>query len=424
MKCLYSLIIFFSVTVLLMISCDNNSAKVRYVYQIDLKEVIIDLSGNSQDSIFLESLEEALKIQDTTDVSLITLFGIAYREKNGNDLPSIFSDADVLNIKVGFSDADVLNSLHKYKDELIDNSLITIKNRMDNFGKKGVEIIRFENTDRMAVVMSESNTANIRKVIESGGNLGFWEIYENVVILDDINSLNDRLKEVSDENRNEKEDLSVQGSEEGLIEIDEDFFNEQMEEEDFGPLFNLLHPNFPRSNADRSATIGYAKEANMDSIMQLLGGPMAKEVFTSYWDSLQFVWKNRGFEARDGEKYYELFAINTKTRKIAEINSENISDAYATENPAGPGFTVSLSMDEQGARLWEKMTRKNVGRQIAVVLDDKVYSAPNVNEAIPNGNTSISGGFHEVQSAKELATVLSGGMLSHPLILIEKSIQK
>jgi len=104
------------------------------------------------------------------------------------------------------------------------------------------------------------------------------------------------------------------------------------------------------------------------------------------------------------------------------LNGERVIQSYPTPNPSGPGFAVSLSMDQEGAREWRKMTTDNVGRQVAVVLDDRVYSAPNVNEPIPNGNTSISGGFDDVTEAKDLATILSIGKLPSKIEIIEEAV--
>ena len=104
------------------------------------------------------------------------------------------------------------------------------------------------------------------------------------------------------------------------------------------------------------------------------------------------------------------------------MNGERVIQSFATPNQSGPGFAVSLSMDQEGARVWKKMTTDNVGRQVAVVLDNKVYSAPNVNEPIPNGSTSISGGFEEVSEAADLANILSIGKLPSRPEIIEEAV--
>jgi SecD/SecF fusion protein len=191
-------------------------------------------------------------------------------------------------------------------------------------------------------------------------------------------------------------------------------------EVDYGPIYKFLGLNVPRSNQDRpTAAIGYTEAKNRDAVMALLTGPEAKRILPK---AARFVWDAKPFPGQNGEKFHTLYALNTKGRKESKLSGESVISSFATPNSSGRGFAVSLSMDSEGARVWKKMTTDNVGRQVAVVLDNQVYSAPNVEGPIPNGNTSISGGFDEVTEARDLANILSVGKLPCRPEIIEEAV--
>jgi SecD/SecF fusion protein len=155
--------------------------------------------------------------------------------------------------------------------------------------------------------------------------------------------------------------------------------------------------------------------------MDLLTGSTAKNILGPKWDSIRFVWDAKSFENNAGEDILMLYALSTKNQETSELNRSHITDNYPTKNPSGNGFAISLTMNPEGIILWERMTTINVGKQIGIVLDDKVYSAPNVNEPIPNGNVSISGGFETIEVAKDFSDILSlRTILPSQLVLIKK----
>jgi SecD/SecF fusion protein len=412
------------------------------VLQVDLKDLIIALANESQDNDFREALDDAKIAQQSAQTDYVTLFGEAYAAKTEKSLSRLFAINAKLkeDVTIESSNQEVLAAIRKIAAETVESTYNLLKQRIDRFGVAQPVVSLDKTTDRITVELpGVRNPKRARKYLQATANLEFWELYQNMDVLNQLNTLNDNLKEIKrlEDEANDTSAVAVEleepTEEEDLVELttESSDSNEVInllgdssevalaDTSDYGPLFSILQPNFPRTNDDRNATIGYAELSNMAAIDVILNGAEAQKLLPR---GVRFVWKAKPFPAKDGKKYYELFALNTKGRKSSKLNGERVVQSYATPNPTGSGFAVSLSMDQEGARVWKKMTTDNVGRQVAVVLDNKVYSAPNVNEPIPNGNTSISGGFEEVTEAADLANILSIGKLPSKPEIIEEAV--
>ena len=411
------------------------------VLQVDLKDLIIALASESRDNDFRTALDDAKKAQQSAQTDYVTLFGEAYAAKSDKPLARLFAINAKLkeDVTIESSNQEVLAAIRKIAAETVESTYNLLKQRIDRFGVAQPVVSLDKTTDRITVELpGVRNPKRARKYLQATANLEFWELYENMDVLNQLNTLNDNLKEIArlDAEANDTTAVAVEEGPEDEDQIElttEDSDSNDVisllgdstdvaigeDSTDFGPLFSILSPNYPRTNADRNATIGYAELANLASIDAILNSEEARKVLPR---GARFVWKAKPFVAQDGTKYYELFALNTKGRKTSKLNGERVIQSFATPNQSGPGFAVSLSMDQEGARVWKKMTTDNVGRQVAVVLDNKVYSAPNVNEPIPNGSTSISGGFEEVSEAADLANILSIGKLPSRPEIIEEAV--
>jgi len=375
-------------------SLDNES--VEYTWQADVKALIISLvNEEDKDNIaFQKALRDASNVQEIHSENFVTLFGQAYAKHSEAPLAPLFSLNTQLGIKENASDEAVLKILQNQADDLIARHIIVFQERMALFGKEIIQITRLEGTDQFRVHI-QGSSPQVEKQTATIGKLEFWELHQDAAIPDFLMTLNDSLKE----------------------EKIEDSLSLEMNQ---GPLFEILSPNFS-SDGFISATLGYAKPSNVPSIMTLLTSPTAKEILGTKWDSIRFVWDVKGFENNDGETILSLYALSTQNQETSELNRSHITDSYVTKNPYGKDFAISLSMNPEGTILWERMTTINVGKQIAIVLDDKVYSAPNVNEPIPNGKISISGGFETKEVAKDFSDILSlRSTLPSQLVLIKK----
>lgn len=418
------------------------------VLQVDLQDLIISLADNSRDPDFLKALEQAKIAQQSAQTDYVTLFGEAYDEISDRPLARIFSTNDKLkeSVNIESSDAEVLDAIHIAAQETVQSTYKLLKERIDRFGVAQPVVSLDESTDRITVELpGVRNPKRARNYLQATANLEFWELYENVDIGQELSDLNDMLKEKRKAERAAEEgttaDEPIEGEDlpvdtegdstlagDDLDPLGEDSLLTDLGGEtdiagdsiDYGPLFETLG-----MMNERTALIGYVEVAKQAEVMRMLTSEEAKRAFGSKYRSIRFVWDANSFkggEGADAKRFIGLYALNTKNRKNSTLNGERVVRAFEMPNQSGPGFAVSLSMDQEGARAWKKMTTDNVDRQVAVVLDNKVYSAPRVNEPIPNGNTSISGGFSTVTEAADLANILSVGRLPSKIDIIEEAV--
>lgn len=409
------------------------------VMQVDLKELIVVLSGKSSNPEFLKALDQAKVAQQSAQTDYVTLFGIEYAALTDKPLARLFAVSERLKGDVGVSSTneEVLTAIRKVAEETVESTYNLLKKRIDRYGVAQPVVSLDKNTDRITVELpGVRNPKRARKYLVATANLEFWELHQNADLQNELFALNTTLKEQAalkapkDTTKKVVETPTLEADSTG-VEGDStlgaltDLSGEgdlAGDSTDAGPLFNILGVNFAQTNADLSGVIGYAKLSDVAAVEKILKSKAARKAFGSKARSIRFVWDSKSFENTNGESILQLYALNTKGRDNSVLSGERVVQSYPTPNPSGNGFAVSLSMDQEGARIWKKMTTDNVGRQVAVVLDNKVYSAPNVNEPIPNGNTSISGGFEEVTEAKDLANILSIGKLPARPEIIEEAV--
>ncbi|CAA6824768.1 MAG: Protein-export membrane protein SecD (TC 3.A.5.1.1) / Protein-export membrane protein SecF (TC 3.A.5.1.1) [uncultured Aureispira sp.] len=413
------------------------------VMQVDLKELIIVLSGKSSNPEFLKALDLAKVAQQSAQTDYVTLFGEEYSKLSDKPLARLFSVSDRLKgeVGVGSTNEEVLTAIRKVAEETVESTYNLLKKRIDRYGVAQPVVSLDKNTDRITVELpGVRNPKRARKYLVATANLEFWELHQNADLQNELISLNETLREQAKLNAPkdttpvlETPVLDTTGMATDTTGIEGDSTLAGLgdlggegdlagDSTDAGPLFEILGLNFAQTNADLSGVIGYAELSNVAAVEKILKSKAAKKALGSKARSIRFVWDSKPFENTKGQNIVALYALNTKGRDNSVLSGERVVQSYPTPNPSGNGFAVSLSMDQEGARIWKKMTTDNVGRQVAVVLDNKVYSAPNVNEPIPNGNTSISGGFAEVTEAKDLANILSIGKLPARPEIIEEAV--
>ena len=413
------------------------------VMQVDLKELIIVLSGKSSNPEFLKALDLAKVAQQSAQTDYVTLFGEEYSKLSDKPLARLFSVSERLKDDVGVSSTneEVLTAIRKVAEETVESTYNLLKKRIDRYGVAQPIVSLDKNTDRITVELpGVRNPKRARKYLVATANLEFWELHQNADLQNELIALNETLREQAKLKAPKDTTLVVEEPKVDTTGIATDTTGMEGDSTlaglgelggegdlagdstDAGPLFELLGLNFAQTNADLSGVIGYAELSNVAAIEQILKSKAAKKALGSKARSIRFVWDSKSFENTNGQNIVGLYALNTKGRDNSILSGERVVQSYPTPNPSGNGFAVSLSMDQEGARIWKKMTTDNVGRQVAVVLDNKVYSAPNVNEPIPNGNTSISGGFQEVTEAQDLANILSIGKLPARPEIIEEAV--
>ena len=409
------------------------------VLELSVPDVVRSLSGNNQDENFNKALELAYANQATSQKDFIDLFAEEYKKLDSNArLASIFSTFDLKDkITPQSSDADVIKVLKDELQSAIDNSFNVLRTRIDRFGVVSPNIQRLETAGRILVELpGVKEPERVRKLLQGSANLEFWEtyqlpeIYQNLVAADA--ALASLLADSSEETAETAATDSVAApkAEAEVSEADSllaNIKNEQPEAqnqsmEEFAkqhPLFALLSVNQYNGQLVPSAVVGVAQAKDMEKINEYLNMKQVKDALPR---NLSLKWGVKAIDER--EMYYQLFAIKVSNRDgspalggdvVTDANADFVQQAGISEQQ------VSMTMNAEGAKAWARLTKENVGRAIAIVLDGMVYSAPNVNGEITGGRSSITGNFTP-EEAKDLANVLKSGKMAASVHIVQEDV--
>lgn len=387
------------------------------VLQVDIPDLITFLSGDNPDPAFAKALQKAKEEQiKQPGADYVSLFGQAFaQEASGRELASIFLISDRLaGVSLEMKDAQVLDVLREKVGESVKITYERLKQRIDKFGVAQPVVSLDEQTNRITVELPGiTNPTRAREYLQATAELEFWELYVNTDVLDGLVRLDERLKKEKEGDKASTETPETP-EEDSLAKANDSLAvaNTDLEENKAGPLFSLLSPL-----NDGSASIGFARAGDTIAVNGFLSGEGQRFLPKN----ARFVWTAKHFSTDAGERLFTLYAVNTKGRKESPLQGERVTSANKTDNSMGRGYAVSLDMDAEGAREWKSMTERNIGKQVAIVLDNKVYSAPRVNGVIPNGSTQITGDF-TAADAGDLANILSVGKLPARTQIIEEAI--
>ena len=420
------------------------------VLELNVADVIRSLSNNNQDENFNKALTAAYARQATSQKDFIDLFAEEYKNlDSGARLSAIFSTFELKDkITPQSTDAQVVSVLKEELKSAIDNSFNVLRTRIDRFGVVSPNIQRLETAGRILVELpGVKEPERVRKLLQGSANLEFWEtyqlpeIYQQLVAADNI--LATVLKEHNDEAvATETESVSADGNDttvtetavaEGentneadslLAKIAQDKpeaqANQSMEE--FAkqhPLFALLQVNQYNGQLGRGASVGVANVRDIAKINEYLAMKQVKDVLPR---NLSLKWGVKAIDEK--EQFFELYAIKVTNRDGSPaLGGDVVTDANAdfVQQVGRSEQQVSMSMNAEGAKAWARLTKENIGKSIAIVLDDMVYSAPNVNDEITGGRSSITGHFTP-EEAKDLANVLKSGKMAASVHIVQEDV--
>ncbi len=388
---------------------------------------------NAEDPTFVKAVENALAKQKvTTNRDFVSLF---YEEIIALDpnvsLASIFSSGDLRDkIKMGDNNEDVIKAVRAEASDAYDRTYQIISKRIDKFGVAQPTIQKLSASERILVELpGVKEPERVRKLLKGTAQLEFWQTYDNT---DAVQFLNDIDKFLASVNAGEKavENDSVAETETAdsanLIDqlaVDNvntgaNANNENLSKEH--PLFNLLMPyTYNNGQPVPGPIVGLAHDKDRAAIDRMLAQAAEKKVFDTR--TVKFLWSNKADEHFTGGDIYTLYAIKITTRDgVALLDGSCISDARQDFSTNGKS-EVSMTMNSAGAREWKRITGENVGKCIAIVLDDLVYSAPTVNGEIAGGRSSITGDF-SLDEAKDLANILKSGKLPAPANIVSEAV--
>ena len=398
------------------------------ILEVSVPDVVKALADNKTDEAFNKAISEAAKQSVTSQDDFITLFIREYKkEAPQGKLAELFATQQLKDkVNTRSSDADVEKVLREEVKAAIDNSYNVLRTRIDRFGVVQPNIQALEG--KMGRIMVElpgiKEPERVRKLLQGSANLEFWETFDSKEIYPYLTAIDNRLRAIlatdnaaTDSTAVETADAKAVSAADSLAAAlkgepaDNAVAMEQMKKEH--PLASIL-----QLNPNGSCVVGYADYKDTAQVNTYLAMKEVKEMLPK---DLRLKWGVKGADFDKTGRIFELYAIKSSERNgRAPLEGDVITDAKDEFDSFGKPC-VSMSMNTDGSRRWAVLTKNNVGKSIAIVLDDYVYSAPNVNGEITDGHSLISGHFTP-EVTKDLANVLRSGKMPAPARIVQEDI--
>ena len=402
--------------------------------QVQLEDLVRALSGNNQSPEFSQALALAYERSVTSRADFITLFQEAWKEVGGGQrLAQIFGTYEMRDkIKPESSDDEVIAVIREEAESAISNSFNVLRNRIDRFGVTQPSIQKIGNSGRILVELpGVKEPERVRKLLQGTASLEFWATYENSEIFPFLQEANTTLAGILEENDTtataETEAVASAETEGTSVDslLNEELQNQAADSQEYeqykkqNPLFAALQPAMFNGRLASGACIGYANYTDTAQINRWLKMPQIASLFPPEFKAY---WTVKPSAYIQGGNAYELVAIKATSRDgQAPLDGGAVTDARVQYGNNGGNPNVSMTMNAEGANIWARMTKDNIGRQIAIVLDGMVYSYPVVNTEITGGSSEITGNF-TLEEAEDLANVLKSGKLPAPATIIQEQV--
>jgi len=359
--------------------------------QVQLEDLVKALSGNSTDPDFVAALAQAKANNVNSSADFIGLFEEAWNQiAPARRMAEVFGTYELRDkIKPESTNREVVDVIRAEAKSAVDNSFNVLRNRIDRFGVTQPNIQQVGNSGKILIELpGVKDPERVRKLLQGTASLEFWPTYQGNEV--DLYSVDARVAEI----------LSNLGDSTAVA----------------NPLFQVLSP----SGWD-NACIGFAAGVDTATVNRYLA--MAQDVLPQ---GFRGMWSVKPTDLVKGSNLYELVAIKANSRDgKAPLDGGVVTDARVNFNGAQQGGngapSVSMTMNAEGASIWARLTKDNIGKQVAIVLDGLVYSYPTVNTEITGGSSEITGNF-DVQEAEDLANVLKSGKLPAPATIIQEQV--
>ena len=357
--------------------------------QVQLEDLVKALSGNSSDPDFVAAIAQAKANNTASSADFIGLFEEAWNQvAPQRRLAEIFATYELRDkVANDATNAQVISVIRNEAKSAVDNSFNVLRNRIDRFGVTQPNIQQVGNSGKILIELpGVKDPERVRKLLQGTASLEFWPTYQGNEV--DLYAVDARVSEI----------LSNLGDSTAVA----------------NPLFQVLSPS-----GWNNACIGFAQGVDTVKVNQYLA--MAADVLPAGFKGL---WSVKPTDLVKGSNLYELVAIKVTSRDgKAPLDGGVVTDARVDFNGQQNGGTpsVSMTMNAEGASIWARLTKDNIGKQVAIVLDGLVYSYPTVNTEITGGSSEITGNF-DVQEAEDLANVLKSGKLPAPATIIQEQV--
>lgn len=413
--------------------------------EVSLDELVRSMSNRPADPILNKAIADANKAKANSQANFVTLFGEAFEKANpGRKLAQHFMKASEKEITLNSSNAEVLEKINKEAKDAIKRTYNVLLTRIDKFGVAQPNVNLDENKGIITVELAGvRNPERVRNYLQSTAKLQFFELYSNNELIEALQPANDALaaylsgETISDSTAADSNatattdtvtpgadtaslasllgssDTAAKGSDTGAL--------SQAEAQKKNPLFAVWYPNITQEgNVNEGPVVGIVAKRDTAKLNAYLKLDVVRNKFPN---NVKFVYgaENKK-DARNPNAPLYLYALKTVPgADESKLEGDRVTDARMDYNPLTGKPEVVMSMDVSGSRVWARMTKENAGRFVAVVLDDKVYSAPRVEGEISGGNTSISGNF-TVEEATDLANILKSGKLPAPARIVQEQV--
>ena len=409
------------------------------ILEVSVPDVVETLADHKTDAGFTKAMKEAKAEEETSQKDFITLFIDAYhRTAPGHKLAEIFATQQLQGLVSPTStDSEVEKVLRSEVQSAVDNSFTVVRTRIDQFGVVQPNIQKLEGQQgRIMVEMPGVNDPDrMRNLLQSSANLEFWETYNSDEIIPFLSQI-DQQTAAALSGKTEADTTAVADTAAAAVEkaaaekaaqpkfkvADKKTGAQKVSAQEASaeakkqhPLFAIFQP----TGQGALSTVGYASVRDTAEVNKVLHSAIAKSVLPS---DCRLLWSAKPADGLTVKNYYELHAIRvTSNNGRAPLEGDVVTDAKDQFNNLTGQPEVSMTMNSDGARRWAALTKANVGKAIAIVLDGVVYSAPRVNGEIAGGQSSISGNF-TIEDTKDLANTLKSGRMPAPARIVQAEV--
>ena len=416
------------------------------ILEVSVPDLITVLADHKTDAAFTKSMQEAKKEEETSQKDFVSLFIQSYKKNApGHRLAEVFATQQMKGkVSTQSSDAEVEAAVRAEVQSAVDNSFLVVRNRIDKFGVVQPNIQKLEGqSGRIMVEMPGiREPERVRKLLQGSANLEFWETYnsqEIVPLLSQINqkyalgadaavadttateasvdstataAASEEKTEAADGKKSLAEAIGAKKDAKADKNAAKDAQLQKMKEQN--PLFSIFQP----SQGQSLSVVGYATARDTAEVDKIIYSEIAKRILPS---DVKLLWSAKAADFDKKGEIFELHALKvTEPSGRAPREGDVITNAKDEFDQYGHPC-VSMQMNSDGARRWAQLTKQNIGRAVAIVLDDAVYSAPRVNGEIAGGNSQITGNF-SIEDTKDLANTLNSGKMPAPTRIVQEEV--
>ena len=406
--------------------------------EVSVPDIIRALSGHNTTENFNNAIALANEKQKSSGADYLTLFFESFYELDPNaQLASVFSTFELKDkVSLTSTNAEVEKVVREEVEGAINNSFNVLRTRIDRFGVVQPNIQKLSQTGRILIELPGiKEPERVRKLLQGSANLEFWETYDLSEILPQLAQINNEVAKANASTEAAQVEVAeVEVVEEEVVADDVDALVEDLAADSLAqleadqqaaveeykknnPLFAVLNPSVNQAGqAYRGPVVGTVHYSDTAKVMAMLNSQVAKSVLPR---ELKLCWTVKAIDA--AESFYQLVALKSQTNGRPSLEGDVITDARADFGQTSAYANVSMTMNAEGARDWQRITRDNIGKSIAIVLDGYVYSFPTVQNEIAGGSSQITGNF-TVEEAKDLANTLNSGKMPAPARIIQEDV--